>query len=141
MARLFPLLLIVVVLYNLVAFGWTLAGHPDMQGLLNRSLPIHMVSGDNWTVSAGDLVVAFALLLLFFDMVKSTRAALRQIVGHAFSLLTFACATVEFIMLKGFATSVFFLILLMTLFDVIAGYTISALAARGEPEAPPEEEP
>jgi hypothetical protein len=37
---------------------------------------------------------------------------------------------VEFIVLKGFSTSTFFLITAMCLFDVVAGYTISIVAAR-----------
>jgi hypothetical protein len=44
-------------------------------------------------------------------------------------MLTFVIALIEFITLKGFATSTFFFIMLMTLFDTIAGYTISIVAA------------
>ena len=45
-------------------------------------------------------------------------------------MLTFIGALVEFIVLKGFGTSTFFLITAMCLFDVVAGYTISIIAAR-----------
>jgi len=38
-------------------------------------------------------------------------------------------ALIEFITLKGFATSTFFFLMLYTLFDVVAGYTISIVAA------------
>ena len=46
------------------------------------------------------------------------------------SMLTFIGALVEFITLKGFGTSTFFFITAMCLFDVVAGYTISIIAAR-----------
>ena len=36
-------------------------------------------------------------------------------------------------MLKGFGTSTFFLITAMCLFDVVAGYTISIIAAKRDP--------
>jgi len=44
-------------------------------------------------------------------------------------MVVFVIALVCFIALKGFATSTFFLILTMALFDVVAGYTISIVAA------------
>jgi len=39
------------------------------------------------------------------------------------------CSLIEFIIAKGFASTPFFFILVMTLFDVVAGYTISIVAA------------
>ena len=39
-------------------------------------------------------------------------------------------AVAEFAVLKGFGTSTFFLITLMCLFDVVAGYTVSIVTAR-----------
>jgi hypothetical protein len=44
--------------------------------------------------------------------------------------VTFIAALVEFITLKGFGTSAFFLITAMCLFDVVAGYTIAIIAAK-----------
>jgi len=61
--------------------------------------------------------------------IKATRTTSNEIINHALSMLTFVIALIEFITLKGFATSPFFFIMVMTLFDVIAGYTISIVAA------------
>ena len=61
----------------------------------------------------------------------------REILNHAFSMITFCIALVEFIVLKGFSTSAFFLITAMCLFDVVAGYSLSIIAAKHEvPTAP-----
>ncbi len=60
---------------------------------------------------------------------EATCTTAREIINHGLSMLTFVIALIEFITLKGFATSTFFLLLSMTLFDVIAGYTISIVAA------------
>ena len=49
--------------------------------------------------------------------------------SNALSMLVFVVALIEFITLKGFATSTFFFLMLYTLFDVVAGYTISIVAA------------
>jgi len=88
-----------------------------------------MFSGDTWRFSIGDMLVTFTLLLLFVEIVKSTRTSSRQLVNHGLSVLTFIVALVEFITLHGFATTTFFLIIVMTLIDVVAGYTISVIAA------------
>ena len=82
-----------------------------------------------WRYSFGDALVTFGLVLLFIEIVKSTRTSSRQIVNHGLSMLTFVVAMVEFIVLHGFATSTFFFILVMCLIDVVGGYTISIIAA------------
>jgi hypothetical protein len=131
MFRLFPLLIITVIIYNLFALGGGVIGHYDIQDLLSikHSVSIHMFSGDTWNFSFGDLLVLVSLLLLFVEVVKATRTTANEIINHALSMLVFVVALIEFITLKGFATSPFFFIMVMTLFDVIAGYTISIVAA------------
>ena len=131
MFRLFPLLLIPLGIYNLFALGGGVIGHYDIQDLLSikHSVPIHMFSGDTWNFSFGDLLILGSLLLLFVEVVKATRTTSNEIINHGLSMLTFVVALIEFITLKGFATSPFFFIMVMTLFDVIAGYTISIVAA------------
>jgi hypothetical protein len=127
----FPMILVVVILYNLVAFGGGMGGHGDMQTILAHSFPpIPMFSGAGWKITVSDLFVALALALLFIEIVKAARNTHREILNHAFSMVTFCVALVEFIVLKGFSTSAFFLITAMCLFDVVAGYTISIVAAR-----------
>jgi hypothetical protein len=126
----FPLILIAVILYNLVCFGGGVAGHHDMQALLDQSMTLKMFSGDNWRITMSDLFVLLALAMLFIEIVKAARSTTREILNHAFSMLTFCVALVEFIVLKGFSASAFFLITAMCLFDVVAGYTISIVSAR-----------
>ena len=129
MLRAFPMTLIAVAAYNLLVFGGGAAGH-DAAALLAHTITVPMSSGDAWKISAGDGLVTLALALLFIEVVKATRASQREIINHALSLLTFIGAVVEFLVLKGFATSTFFLITAMCLFDVVAGYTISIIAAK-----------
>ncbi|MGH6872863.1 MAG: hypothetical protein ACREHE_15285 [Rhizomicrobium sp.] len=131
MFRLFPLLIIPIVIYNLFALGGGVIGHYDIQDLLslNHSITIHMFSGDQWKFSFGDLLVFGSLILLFIEVIKATRTTSSEIINHALSMATFVIALIEFITLKGFATSPFFFIMCMTLFDVVAGYTISIVAA------------
>ncbi len=126
----FPMILITVILYNLIYFGGAVAGHQDMQAMLDHSVALKMFSGDVWRITIGDGIVLLALFMLFVETIRAARHNARELLNHAFSMLTFCIALVEFIVLKGFSTSVFFLITAMCLFDVVAGYTISIVAAK-----------
>ncbi|HEY1708070.1 MAG TPA: hypothetical protein VGG10_07380 [Rhizomicrobium sp.] len=127
--RLFPLLAIPVLIYSLLALA-NGGAEPATQNFLNHVVTtIPMMSKQAWEIHVSDLVLLLTLFFLFFEVVKSTRTSTRQIINHGLSMLTFIVALIEFIVLPGFATSTFFLILTMTLFDVIGGYTISIVAA------------
>ena len=127
--RAFPMILIAVLAYNLVVFGGATTGH-DTAALLGQNFPLTVFSGDVWKITLGGALVALALLLLFAETVNAARTSHREILNHALSLLTFIAALTEFITLKGFGSSAFFLITAMCLFDVVAGYTIAIIAAK-----------
>ncbi len=131
MLRLFPLLLLPVILYNLIALGGGVIFHMDLQDALSikHALGIKMFSGETWMFSFGDFMILLTLALLFVEVVKATRTTSREIINHGLSMLTFVVALIEFITLKGFASTPFFFIMIMCLFDVVAGYTISIVAA------------
>ena len=131
MFRLFPLLIIPLIIYNLIALGGGALMHNSTQDILSitHAVSIPMFSGDVWKFSFGDFLVLLSLCLLFVEVVKATRTTSREIINHGLSLLVFIVALIEFIVVKGFASTPFFFIMVMTLFDVTAGYTISIVAA------------
>src|SRR5262249_43804337 len=107
--------------------------------LLALSVPIAVFSGDLWKISLSDGLVTLGLVLLFIEIIKATRTSRRAILGHVLSTLILAGALAEFIMLRGVGTSTFFLITLMCLLDVVAGYTVSIVTARRDlAPVPPE---
>jgi hypothetical protein len=129
--RIFPVLLIAIILYNVLAVANGFAGSNEaMQHFLARApVTFHMFSGDTWDFTLGDLVLAVGFVCLFVEVLKATRTTRRDLIHHGLAVLVFAIALVEFIVVKGFSTSVFFFVLVMTAFDVVAGYTISIVAA------------
>jgi len=129
MFRLFPLLIIPVVIYNLLAFGGGVVHH-DVYGFLAHTVTLPLFSGETWKVSNGDFLILLTLALLFFEIIRATHTSTKEMINHGLSMLTFVVALVEFITLKGFATSVFFFVMAMALFDTMAGYTISVVAAK-----------
>ena len=138
MLRAFPKMLIAVAVYNALIFIGGAMGHTAEQ-LLARNVPVTVVSGDVWKISVGDALVTLTLVLLFIEIIKATRTSRREILNHALSTLTLMAAVAEFIAVKGFGTSTFFLITLMCLFDVVAGYTVSIVTARRDVAVVPPE--
>ena len=115
----FPLLLIPFAIYNIVAFlmpglSWT--------GALTT---VHMMSGGDWTMSAGDMLIVLATLLLFGEMMKSTRIGVRSVVDHGLSLLLFLAMMVEFILVKEAASATFFLLMVISFVDVLGGFAVT----------------
>jgi hypothetical protein len=128
MLRLIPLLVLPIAIYNLFALGGNVASH-SVQDMLISPFSVRMFSGDEWKISFSDFLLLFGVALLFVEIVKATRTTSKELINHGLSMLVFVVALIEFITLKGFATSTFFFLTLFTLFDVVAGYTISVVAA------------
>ena len=120
----FPLLLIPFAIYNIIAFlmpgvTWT--------GVVAT---VDMVSGADWTMSAGDILIAFAIVLLCGEVMKSTRIGIRTVVDHALSLILFLGMLVEFILVKQAATATFFLLLVVSFIDVLGGFAVTLRSAQ-----------
>ena len=115
----FPLLLIPFAIYNIVAFmmpgvSWTAP--------LTR---VQMASGGEWTMTAGDMLIAFTVVMLFFEVLKSTRIGIRTIIDHALSMLVLIAIVVEFILVRQASTSTFFLLLVVSFIDVLGGFAVT----------------
>ncbi len=128
----FPLLALPVLVYNLVAL--TLAGGFAAVTATTRFTEplfnIGMTSGAAWPISLSDLLLAFALVVLFIELLKSTTSRRIAIINHALSMILFIVCLVEFLLAPAFATSTFFLMTLMVLLDVLAGFIVTIIAAR-----------
>jgi len=127
-----PLLALPVLLYNLVLL--TLKGGvrtTEAAGQMGvTQFTIRMTSGGAWPVSIGDMLLASSLIVLFIELLKSTNSRNIAIINHSLSMLLFVLCLVEFLLWKGFATSAFFIITLMVLLDVLAGFIVTIVASR-----------
>lgn len=129
----FPLLLLPVLAYNLVALLSLFGADPNSayNGLLQPWFSIPMPSpGTKWTISVGDVIILGGLITLFFELLKSTSSDQVAIVNHSLSMILFIVCLVEFLLLRPFGTSVFFLLTVMTLLDVLAGFIVTIVTAR-----------
>jgi hypothetical protein len=82
----------------------------------------------------GDVMILLSILLLFVELLKSTSTGTAAIFNHALSMLVFIICLVEFLLHPAFATSVFFIIMIMALLDVLAGVVVTIISARRDVE-------
>jgi hypothetical protein len=121
-----PLLAISLILYNVVVFATGGAGASPLEG---QVFSMNMMSGGRFSLSVGDLLIAFSLALLFVEVLKSTRSSNASVVDHLLSTGVFIVFLVEFLLLPAAATSVFFILMLMALLDLLAGFSVSIRSA------------
>jgi len=121
-----PLLVIPFLVYNILAYT-LFGGQPT--GWSGEILHVTMVSGVLWQLSWGDLLLVVGLVCLFFEVLKSTNTGRSSIVEHMLSTLLFVVFLIEFILAGAAASSVFFLLMVMAIVDVVAGFSISITGA------------
>ncbi|NJM11307.1 MAG: hypothetical protein HC889_04915 [Synechococcaceae cyanobacterium SM1_2_3] len=89
-----------------------------------------LLSGAALPFRGGDLLVVISLFLLCVEIYRATSSSSAAILNHVLSLLVFIVALIELLVMPQMATMTFFLILLMTLIDVITGFTVTISSAR-----------
>lgn len=133
--NIFPLLLIPVIIYVVMTFGAESAVGPDGAAGFARNLDaqvieLSMASGVKWVLSIGDLLLLFAIVILFVEIIKSASSGTATILNHGLSMGVFVVCFISFLLVKSFATSTFFFLTMMALIDVLAGFTVSIVTAR-----------
>jgi hypothetical protein len=123
----FPLLLIPLAIYNIIAF---LMRDVSFAAPL-FSLPL--TSGTAWPVTLSDILVALGIVLLLCEVIKGARPGAKYLTDHLLSLVVFGGAAAEFVLLPQFGTSTYFLLALLGLVDFLSGLALRA--RRGVPVA------
>jgi hypothetical protein len=70
------------------------------------------------------------MAFFFVEILKSTSTGTATIANHAVSMIVFIICLIEFLLFKNFATSVFFILTIMSLLDVLAGVVVTIISAR-----------
>lgn len=125
MIRAVPLFILPLAIYNLMM----------LTGDINASLAaelfsVDLMSGAVWSFTVHDAFVIGGVLVLYFEIFKATGTGLASVLDHTLSMLVFIVFLVEFLVVEGCGTSTFFALALMSLLDVIAGFTVSIVSAR-----------
>jgi hypothetical protein len=131
----FPLLLLPFVIYNIVAFIFSLSNDIWTAPVTT----VHMMSGQDWALTWEDILLAGSAFLLWIEIIKATRLGTRGVMDHILAMALFIVMIVEFLLVARAATSTFFLLTVFALFDVLAGFiagTPSNAPRRIEVEGP-----
>jgi len=124
----FPLLLLPFVIYNMIVFltpgvSWTAP-----------MTTVHMMSGQDWVLTWEDILLAFAIFLLWIEIVKSTRMGTRTVIDHILAMALFIGMLVEFLLVQRAGTSTFFLLMTIALVDVLAGFIVGLRSSQRQVE-------
>jgi hypothetical protein len=114
----FPLLLVPFVVYNIIAF---IFGLPD-DFWTSPVATAHMMSGRDWVLTWGDILLAFSVFLLWVEIIKSTRLGTRSVMDHILAMALFIAMLAEFLLVPRAANSTFFLLTVFALFDMLVGF-------------------
>ncbi|MEL6363753.1 MAG: hypothetical protein AAFR11_02805 [Pseudomonadota bacterium] len=124
----FPLLAISVVLFAILTITGIGSGDDGSWfTIVVAELPLVQ---DRWTVTFGDLFIVGSLGLLFIELLRSTQTGTDSLINHVLSFITFVIALLLFILAPGFGNSVFFMLVLMTCMDLVAGFIVTTVTAR-----------
>jgi hypothetical protein len=124
-----PLTIIPLIIYLIVAFSYgSLTGHPDVwdEGWINFT----MMSGGKVTLLNEHLVILAGLVCLFFEIWKATRQTNQEAFDQVLSMLVFIVYLVLFITLSKCSHAAFFILMVISLIDVVAGFLVAMRAAR-----------
>lgn len=157
MYELFPKMLIAIVVYAAIAFTTGVAGGPDAftgnmqefrdgncigmetagpeavectEGVLYSDLFSIPAAGTDWPLTLSDLLITLGLVMLFLEMLKAPGTGNATVFNNLLSTGVFIIAILLFVLQPLFATSTFFIIMLMTLLDTAAGWFITVIASR-----------
>ena len=120
----FPAIALVIIAFNILGISgqWM-----DSESLVwDGVLP----SDAEFYLKVSDFFIMAGLVALFFEIIKAARLGPGTIVDHMLSTATFIVALLEFLLVPFCGPAAFFFLVIMSLIDVVAGYSVSILSAR-----------
>ena len=122
-----PLLFIPFLLYNVFAF---LILEDYATGFETETIfSVPMISGASFSLTIGAMLVIIALVLLGFEVLKSTRVGSATVLDHALATALFLLFFVEFLLVPRAATSTFLILMVVALVDMFCGFAVSLRSA------------
>lgn len=122
-----PFFFFLLIIYNILAFS---GGTGEQSVLEGTTFRVNLISGATLILDVNDILIILGVIALYIEIFKSTRTSVFSTVDHSLSMLVFVIFLVEFIVVENAGTSSFLILTLMSLFDVIAGFTVTLSAAR-----------
>lgn len=122
-----PLFTYILVIINGLLYAHK--SHPE----ISTATPLFafgLTSGARLTFTVADILILTGVIVLYFEIFKATRSGTESIVDHLFSMLIFVIFLVEFLIYQPAGTPLFLTITVMSLLDVVAGFTVTISTSR-----------
>ena len=123
----FPLLTIPAVIYAVLV---ATRGAGATEYLATQVFTIDMAGGTKWVLTHGHLYIMLAIICLFIEIIKSVRPTTQAMIDLSLSVGLFVIMLVMFLLVPGFGTTEFFLIMLMSILDFMAGAIVMVSSAK-----------
>ncbi len=120
-----PLFGVILIIYNVI-----MATSDASLTVAKPLVEAKLISGAEWKMTTGELLIVIGIFVLFIEMFKATRTGTASILDHGLSMLVFVVFVIEFLVVKGAGNSTFLILGLMSLVDVVAGFSITIVSAR-----------
>lgn len=125
--RIIPLMGVVLLLYNIFALSYS---DPNTSFWQQEMLPIHLPSGRTLMLTYGMVFISFAMLVLFIELVKSTTASNAAMIEQTLSTLSSIGFLILFLAFPHAAEPTFFMLLIISLVEMLTGFVIPVKVAR-----------
>jgi len=122
--RSIPLFAILWLAYNALTM---FSGEGSIENVLfTIKLPSEVV----WDITQGEILVFLGIIFLYVEIFKATRTTAGSILDHTLSMVVFVGMLLQFILSAKAGNSIFAILTLMALVDVVAGFTVTIVSAR-----------
>lgn len=91
---------------------------------------VKLVSGKTWSLNVNEAFIIISLFILFVEIFKATRTSVVSIIDHLLSTFVFIAFLILFLTIKEAGTSTFFILTIISMIDVMCGFTVSISSAR-----------
>ncbi|MEO5345462.1 MAG: hypothetical protein H7834_03670 [Magnetococcus sp. YQC-9] len=126
-AKSIPLFALMLAILNGIIFGQK--AYPELSPQA-PVLSFLLSSGAQLTFTVADILIMLGVVSLYIEIFKATRSGTESIVDHLLSMVVFVCFLIEFLIFKPAGSTLFLTITLMSLLDVVAGFTVTISTAR-----------
>ncbi|MBL7978492.1 MAG: hypothetical protein JNN12_09130 [Bacteroidetes Order II. Incertae sedis bacterium] len=118
-----PLFAWLLLVLNMVVFA-------SDRALETVILDVPLISGARFILDLGHLLLMVGVVVLYFEIIKATRTTTASVVDHGLSTIIFVLFLIEFITVRACGNATFLAIAVMSLVDVVAGFTVTISSAK-----------
>ena len=125
--RYIPTLILPIGIYAIIAFP---AGAHTDEHLNSQLFAITMASGDVWRMTLGAALLCLAIVCQMIEVIRSASPRKAALGENMIGVVLWIISLILFLLVRGFGTAEFFLLLLLLLSDYLTDAVIMVFTSR-----------